>query len=261
MICKNTNSTHYRDLQSCLLGEEIRVSSAQNIWLESRNRVYLLHVQKGVFSATVGNQSLILHPAHVMVLSANSSCMLSGNAGIIQIVSLSLSVCHSAEKTRVLMSSDIISALITEIVNLNYERRNVSRENALSSLLVCEMSRNAHVNGQLAMEMPTDKRLLGVCHDLLLSPSLHDNVNEWCRKAGMSRRNFSRIFKIETGMTFVEWRREVRLLVALSKIVSGAKITAAAYDVGYENVSTFTAAFSRRFGKSPGRYKSNVNLG
>lgn len=242
-------------IPSCLTGEEVNVSSHKTIRLENRDYVYLVYSQKGVFSATIGTQSLIIHPAHVMVLPARSICRLNSNNGVVQIVSIHRSQCVHEKSLRVFLASDITRALMAEIVQLQYKQQSSTRQAAILSLLLSEMRQKMSETNKLSIEMPTDERLLCVCRDLLRSPSLSGNMDVWCRKAGMSRRNFTRMFKSETGMTFIEWRREVRLLMALSNIAIGEKITSAAYQVGYENVSTFTAAFSRRFGMPPGRYK------
>lgn len=253
----------YEASKRCISGEEITAIAGQNICLENDNFVRLIRSLKGVFAVTVGNQNFILPPSYVMVLPAMNLCHLSSIAGVVQVVSISQSAFeHSVftqkEQTRILTASNIMRSLISEVLLLNDDYRDTRRENAILSLLLCEMRRDHQFVDQIIMKMPTDKRLLYVCKELLKLPSLPDNTDQWCRKAGMSRRSFTRTFKLETGMAFGEWRREVRLLMALSKIVSGEKIISAAYDVGYENVSTFSVAFSRRFGVPPGRYKSKM---
>jgi len=70
----------------------------------------------------------------------------------------------------------------------------------------------------------------------------------------MSRRSFTRLFRQETGTSFGDWRRQMRLVEALSLMESGQSITATAYDVGYSSPSAFSAAFHRTFGISPSQY-------
>jgi len=55
-------------------------------------------------------------------------------------------------------------------------------------------------------------------------------------------------------MRLAVWRQQVRLMAALSLLAEGVSITRAAYEVGYDSPSGFTAMFRRAFGISPSRY-------
>jgi AraC-like DNA-binding protein len=58
----------------------------------------------------------------------------------------------------------------------------------------------------------------------------------------------------ETGMTIGKWRQQSRLLHALRLLASDRPVSAVAFEVGYESVSAFIAAFKRYFGTTPMRY-------
>lgn len=70
-------------------------------------------------------------------------------------------------------------------------------------------------------------------------------------KAAMGRRTFTRMFKQQTGLSFEVWKREMRLMEAISLLNAGLSVTQAALDVGYENVSAFTARFRQTMGVPP----------
>ncbi|HMV40724.1 MAG TPA: helix-turn-helix domain-containing protein, partial [Plasticicumulans sp.] len=54
-----------------------------------------------------------------------------------------------------------------------------------------------------------------------------------------------------TGLSFADWRRRLRLLLALGALEAGRSVTAVALDSGYDSLSAFIAAFRNEFGTTP----------
>ena len=70
----------------------------------------------------------------------------------------------------------------------------------------------------------------------------------------MSRRAFTRLFRRETGLSFVNWRQQACLVAALPRLVAGETVTTVALDLGYDNPAAFTTMFKRVLGASPRAY-------
>jgi AraC-like DNA-binding protein len=70
----------------------------------------------------------------------------------------------------------------------------------------------------------------------------------------MSRRSFTRLFRQETGLSFVEWRQQACTVAALPRLAAREPITNIAMDLGYDNPAAFTAMFKRMLGSSPRAY-------
>ena len=70
----------------------------------------------------------------------------------------------------------------------------------------------------------------------------------------MSRRAFTRLFRRETGLSFVNWRQQACLVAALPRLVAGETVTTIALDLGYDNPAAFTTMFKRVLGASPRTY-------
>ena len=81
-------------------------------------------------------------------------------------------------------------------------------------------------------------------------------IDEWADALAMNRRNFTRIFRRETGMSFAEWRQQACLSVALPKLAAGESVTAVALDLGYDSPGNFSMMFKRVLGVSPSHYRS-----
>lgn len=70
----------------------------------------------------------------------------------------------------------------------------------------------------------------------------------------MSERSFQRRFKTATGKTFKEYLNEVRLEKACQRLLSGEKVSQAAYECGFNDPSYFSQRFKHHFGLSPTRF-------
>ncbi len=67
---------------------------------------------------------------------------------------------------------------------------------------------------------------------------------------------FSRIFKEETGMTFVNYLTDIRLHHSLQLLETTAlRVQDVAQHVGYPNVSYFSTVFKKKYGMSPYEYR------
>ncbi|MEK9725299.1 MAG: helix-turn-helix transcriptional regulator [Rhodospirillaceae bacterium] len=106
----------------------------------------------------------------------------------------------------------------------------------------------------LHLPMPGDPRLKPIVDGLSTDPADRRSLDQWSRRAGASARTLSRLFVAETGMTFRDWRQQVRLLEALARLGDGQPVTAVAMDLGYDSQSAFIAMFKRALGRTPGKY-------
>lgn len=108
----------------------------------------------------------------------------------------------------------------------------------------------------LSVPMPRDRRALAVAERLRADPSDPAEIGALARAAGASSRTLQRLFASETGLRFAEWRRRLRLLHAAALLSTGASVTEAGLDAGYQSTSAFIAAFQRQLGATPLRYRN-----
>jgi AraC-like DNA-binding protein len=76
------------------------------------------------------------------------------------------------------------------------------------------------------------------------------------RGVGMSTFHFARIFSELTGTPPHRYLQRVRLDAAAQRLRQGDSVTEACFASGFRNLSHFIRAFTRRFGASPGKYKT-----
>lgn len=78
-------------------------------------------------------------------------------------------------------------------------------------------------------------------------------------KSGMGVTTFHRQFKQITGLSPIQFQKQLRLLEARKLLVfSGYSVSDAAFEVGYESASQFNREYSRLFGASPARDASSL---
>lgn len=119
---------------------------------------------------------------------------------------------------------------------------------------------------------PQGWRLKQLCHTDGDIPNVHQSV-KWLResytepievkqmadKAGMGVTTFHRKFKQMTGLSPIQFQKELRLLEARKLLVyQGYTVGNAAYEVGYNSPSQFNREYSRFFGASPAKDASDL---
>ncbi len=81
------------------------------------------------------------------------------------------------------------------------------------------------------------------------------SVEALCEQVFLSRYQFMRLFKAQTGLTVHAYVRQKRLLYAARLIREGTNANQAAEAAGFSDYSTFHRAFRSSFGVSPGQLK------
>jgi AraC-like DNA-binding protein len=99
---------------------------------------------------------------------------------------------------------------------------------------------------------PRDDRLLWIVEQLSSDPSDRRTLAQLGREVGASERTLSRLFRRETGMSFPQWRGQLRLQHAQLLLAGGESVTATAHACGYRSTSAFIEAFRAAFGATPG---------
>jgi AraC-like DNA-binding protein len=106
----------------------------------------------------------------------------------------------------------------------------------------------------LQLPTPSDPRALKTAALLQENPSMPGSLAEIARQVGASKRTIERLFRLETGMPFSQWRKRLRLIHALKLLAEGQPVTSVALEAGYGSTSAFIAMFKKTIGTTPSRY-------
>jgi AraC-like DNA-binding protein len=108
----------------------------------------------------------------------------------------------------------------------------------------------------LHLPEPRDGRLQALARLLYDDPADNTPLAELGRRVGASGRTLSRLFHDELGMTFYEWRTQLRVSHALVLLADGHDTVRVARACGWANPSGFIAAFTALVGTTPGRHRA-----
>lgn len=106
----------------------------------------------------------------------------------------------------------------------------------------------------LSLPIPRDVRLKTIFLALLKHPGDKKNLDEWGKIVGATRRTLTRLFQKETGMSFGQWRQQIRIVKSLQRLADNESVTSVALDLGYASPSAFISMFKKTLGKTPGQY-------
>ena len=105
---------------------------------------------------------------------------------------------------------------------------------------------------KIAIPTPVDSRLRQACAliaDNLTEPLSLQQIGD---RLGVGQRTLSRLFCDELGMTFPQWRTQVRLQHALMLLAEENDVTSVALKCGWATPSAFIDTYRRAFGHTPG---------
>jgi AraC-like DNA-binding protein len=104
----------------------------------------------------------------------------------------------------------------------------------------------------LHVPTPSAPLLRAVCDILVADPADTRTLAELGRVVGASDRSLSRLFRQDLGMTFPQWRTQLRLHQALVLLAERTPVTTVAHQCGWSSTSAFIEVFRRSFGHTPG---------
>jgi transcriptional regulator GlxA family with amidase domain len=109
----------------------------------------------------------------------------------------------------------------------------------------------------LQMPEPRDDRLQAIAQLLYENPADNASLAEHGLRIGASARTLSRLLRSELGMTYYEWRTQLRIYHALVLLADGHDTTYVAHACGWANPSSFIVAFTNLIGTTPGRHRTS----
>lgn len=150
--------------------------------------------------------------------------------------------------------SPLLNQLLLQAVELPLEYPMEGRSHHLMGLLLTEISMATVL--PLHALLPLHKGLAALCRSVLAAPTLQMDTDAMAARMAMSRSTFTRFFRKETGISYMQWRQQACLLAAIRRLEAGQSVTSVALELGYNSPSAFTALFRKTLGVSPQAYVS-----
>ncbi|MFE2871359.1 AraC family transcriptional regulator [Embleya sp. NPDC059259] len=150
-----------------------------------------------------------------------------------------------------------VGPLLRELI-IAYSRPELEGTDEGSRILAVLLDQLRHTPQQ-ALHLPVgrDPRLVAVCELLRADPADRRTLAALGAAAGAGERTLTRLFAAELGMTFPQWRTQLRLHHALCLLAEDVPVTAVAHRCGWSSASAFIDVFRRAFGHTPGAHRAN----
>ncbi|WP_251863537.1 helix-turn-helix domain-containing protein [Achromobacter sp. Marseille-Q4962] len=87
-----------------------------------------------------------------------------------------------------------------------------------------------------------------------MNPENNDTIDQWSEHVGASTRTLTRLFREETGLSFGQWRQQLRLVETIARLAQGVSVSTVASELGYRSASAFISMFRETLGDTPQRY-------
>ena len=152
-------------------------------------------------------------------------------------------------RCQVLGVSPLMRNLLLEAVEMPLEYDERGRDGVLIELLLHELRSCARL--PLHIPLPVEPRLLALCQGFLQHADAHQPLQQWADALHVSLRSFNRLFRLQTGLSFSQWRQRACVVLALARLAQGSPVTRIALDFGYDSPAAFSTMFRRVLGQAP----------
>lgn len=140
--------------------------------------------------------------------------------------------------------------LLLHYATSEVSRWSETRRQRVSELLFEELAENL----AQPFRLPSDPRIQKIAQGILGSPEDPRSLEEWGKRVGVSGRHVNRRFRVETGMSFAQWRSHVRVGMAKDLLRTREPLRSIARKLGYTSEGAFIRMFKKVAGVTPRRY-------
>jgi len=203
---------------------------------------------KGLMIANTAAGTWLVPRGHALWMPANLTHDVSMHGD----VSMRTAYVRAAEaarlsaECRVLKVGVLLGAMLSELAHEGRALHRTERTDHLIWLVLDEINRAPST--AFVLPLPEDARLVRLARALIANPGSAKTIDQWCDVVGVSRRTMTRLFRSQTGVSFADWRRRLRLLSAAARIADGEPPAQVAASLDYRNAAAFRTMARRHFG-------------
>lgn len=225
-------------------------SGARTRW-HSHRRTELLHASGGLLVLNTENGTWTAPAGHALLVAADVPHELAAYGCVsMRAAFLSDEVLDGtmSRDCRVIAVSDLLDIALKALAEGPLLYDPAGRGGHLAALVADEIGRAGEI--EIALPVPQHKALRKLCRELIQTPSLAHDLDGWSEVVGVSRSTFTRRFRAETGLSFAEWRRRLRMLHALTLSADGVSLRLAAETAGYRSTNALRDMMRRTMSRT-----------
>lgn len=259
---ENETNTRFSDLKNIMktprpiVGMAKEFPSGHLIESHQHIRSQLLYASSGVMTVRTEVGIWVVPPLRAVWIPARTrhQIKVSGNLSM-RTLYIEEGFCLGAPKQCCVVAvSPLFRELILYVVKMPSLYQPNSPEDRIIAVILDQIQ-DMDVT-PLSLAIPTDQRMKEIFLKLSENPGDKRTLEDWGKLVGATRRTLTRIFKSEIGMSFGQWRQQIRILESLRRLAIDDPVTTIAIDLGYDSPSAFILMFKKALGKTPGQYFS-----
>jgi AraC-like DNA-binding protein len=220
----------------------------------------VLYAVSGVMWVEVEREALVVPPQRAVWLPPGTQHAIH----MLSAVDMRNLYLHECDSQHLSASSEVfeINGLLRELITrlAEHARDDDAWLAAAYRLAAIELAHAPRSTMRIPLPDASDRRLATLCRAVIDNPSAEIGFEQHAATVGASVRTLSRLFTRELGMGFAEWRRQVQLAVAVSRLAEGQPVSAVARMLGYLP-SSFSDMFRRELGMAPSEFRPEGTLG
>lgn len=155
---------------------------------------------------------------------------------------------------KAIVVSPLLRELLSYAATLPRQYTDVT-EHTRTMLSVVDQIRMAEDVMTLHLPLSEDRRLKPILTWLLDHPDDNRSLEEWAEFAHTSARTLARLFMRETGLSFRQWRQQLRIMEGIMRLGDGESVLTVSMDLGYASQSAYTSMFRRCLGSTPSQFR------
>ena len=155
--------------------------------------------------------------------------------------------------TSILIVSPIAKAILLDLKARGVRNPKTAADERLMSVLIDQLSIGSPLENLLPLS--SDPALKQVLEKLSQNPGDKRTLEEWAWEVHCTERTLARRCNRDLGMSFLEWRRRLRLSRALSMLADGLSVQSIAQKLGYSTTSAFIVMFQKAIGQTPNVFR------
>lgn len=222
--------------------------------MHAHPRAQIVYPIKGVYRVVTPTSNWLIPPGQASWIPSYVDHEFFSNHGVTALL-LFVDEAYTAalpQECLVLNVSTLLHELLNKAIDYGNNYQPGGKPSRIVDVMLDELAEMQPAS--LSLPMARDKRVRQIMELLLSNPADTRSLEQLSKHVGASERTTARLFNKEVGMTFTEWRSQLRLLEAIEMLDQKKPVTQIAMDLGYQSASAFIAMFNRKLGVPPKQY-------
>ncbi|QGZ64809.1 AraC family transcriptional regulator [Paraburkholderia acidisoli] len=220
------------------------------------HRAQLVYATRGIVRVLTPRGLWMVTPAHALLIGSQVEHELHmlGDVAMRTLYLEPGALAVTERDCRPIAPGDLLRAAIADLCAAGTQATGNRRSALLEPLILDLVDEAPRTADAACLPLPADARLRRICTSLIAQPANPDTLEAWAAQVGASGRTVARHFRVETGLSFGQWREQLRTTEARARLAVGHAIADIARELGYADARTFATMFRRASGVTPQHY-------